>query len=45
MAPGVRAALRELYARRTGADATACDAWLRELTEAGRYVEDVYGAG
>ncbi|WP_370422909.1 bifunctional cytochrome P450/NADPH--P450 reductase [Streptomyces sp. QH1-20] len=45
MAPGVRAALRELYARRTGADTAACDAWLRELTEAGRYVEDVYGAG
>ncbi|MBO0656244.1 cytochrome P450 [Streptomyces triculaminicus] len=45
MAPGVRAALRDLYARRTGADARAADAWLRELTDAGRYVEDVYAAG
>ncbi|WP_414167284.1 cytochrome P450 [Streptoverticillium reticulum] len=45
MAPGVRAALRDLYARRTGADAGAADAWLRELTDAGRYVEDVYAAG
>ncbi|MFD8996714.1 bifunctional cytochrome P450/NADPH--P450 reductase [Streptomyces abikoensis] len=45
MAPGVRAALRDLCARRTGADARAADAWLRELTDAGRYVEDVYAAG
>ncbi|MFI9201485.1 bifunctional cytochrome P450/NADPH--P450 reductase [Streptomyces sp. NPDC053048] len=45
MAPGVRAALRDLYAHRTGVDAQAADAWLRELTDAGRYVEDVYAAG
>ncbi|MFI9234852.1 bifunctional cytochrome P450/NADPH--P450 reductase [Streptomyces sp. NPDC053079] len=45
MAPGVRAALRDLHARRTGSDARAADAWLRELTDAGRYVEDVYAAG
>ncbi|MEU4211625.1 cytochrome P450 [Streptomyces sp. NPDC026206] len=44
MAPGVRAALRDLYAHRTGADARAADAWLRELTDAGRYIEDVYAA-
>ncbi|NVK76950.1 cytochrome P450 [Streptomyces morookaense] len=45
MAPGVRAALRDLCARKTDVDAGAADAWLRELTDAGRYVEDVYAAG
>lgn len=45
MAPGVRAALRDLHARHTGGDARAADAWLRALTDAGRYVEDVYAAG
>ncbi|MFI9723464.1 bifunctional cytochrome P450/NADPH--P450 reductase [Streptomyces sp. NPDC052396] len=42
MAPGVRAALRDLYAHRTGATALAADEWLRQLTDEGRYVEDVY---
>ncbi|MFI1971798.1 reductase [Streptomyces cinnamoneus] len=42
MAPGVRAALRDLCSRRTGVDAAGADAWLRRLTDAGRYVEDVY---
>ncbi len=45
MAPGVRDAFRDVYAERTGADRAAADAWLRELTTAGRYVEDVYAAG
>ncbi|MEU6390933.1 cytochrome P450 [Streptomyces sp. NPDC046939] len=44
MAPGVRAAFRELYLRHVpGADATAAGEWLAGLVAAGRYVEDVYG--
>ncbi|MCM2576782.1 bifunctional cytochrome P450/NADPH--P450 reductase [Streptomyces meridianus] len=42
MAPGVRTAFRDLYAHRTRCGTGAADAWLRELTVAGRYVEDVY---
>ncbi|WP_405358868.1 cytochrome P450 [Kitasatospora sp. NBC_00085] len=43
MAPGVRAAFRELYRRRTpGADEQQAQVWLQHLVEAGRYVEDVY---
>ncbi len=43
MAPGVRAAFRELYRQRTpGADEQQAQAWLQGLIEAGRFVEDVY---
>jgi cytochrome P450/NADPH-cytochrome P450 reductase len=44
MAPGVRAAFREMFLRRTPAatDREAQD-WLQELMVQGRYVEDVYG--
>ncbi|MFJ8622027.1 bifunctional cytochrome P450/NADPH--P450 reductase [Kitasatospora sp. NPDC093550] len=43
MAPGVRAAFRALYRERTpGADEQRAQAWLQDLIEAGRYVEDVY---
>ncbi|MER7580677.1 cytochrome P450 [Kitasatospora sp. NPDC097691] len=43
MAPGVRAAFRELYRERTpGADEQRAQDWLQGLIEAGRYVEDVY---
>ena len=45
MAPGVRAAFRDLHGARTGASATESEAWLRELTASGRYIEDVYAAG
>ncbi|GGU50405.1 bifunctional cytochrome P450/NADPH--P450 reductase 2 [Streptomyces albospinus] len=45
MAPGVRAALRELHGAQTGASAQESEAWLRELTASGRYIEDVYAAG
>ncbi|MFI7099050.1 bifunctional cytochrome P450/NADPH--P450 reductase [Streptomyces sp. NPDC050161] len=45
MAPGVRAAFREVHAARTGASDAESDAWLRELTASGRYIEDVYAAG
>ncbi|WNM34783.1 cytochrome P450 [Streptomyces sp. Li-HN-5-11] len=42
MAPGVREAFRAVYREHTGADAVAADAWLTALTEAARYVEDVW---
>ncbi len=42
MAPGVRDALRALYARRTGAGAEEAENWLTRLTAEGRYVEEVY---
>ncbi|MEU8926423.1 reductase, partial [Kitasatospora sp. NPDC048545] len=43
MAPGVRAAFRDLYRERTPqADEQQAQAWLQGLIEAGRYVEDVY---
>ncbi|MFI0902751.1 cytochrome P450 [Streptomyces sioyaensis] len=45
MAPGVRAAFRALHGAQTGASAQESEAWLRELTASGRYVEDVYAAG
>ncbi|MFI5520215.1 cytochrome P450 [Streptomyces platensis] len=45
MAPGVRAAFRELHGTHTGASPQESEAWLRELTATGRYIEDVYAAG
>ncbi|MFD7828643.1 cytochrome P450 [Kitasatospora sp. NPDC059803] len=43
MAPGVRAAFRELYLSRTpGADEGRAQAWLQGLIDERRYVEDVY---
>ncbi|MFJ2213833.1 cytochrome P450 [Streptomyces sp. NPDC101062] len=43
MAPGVRNTLRELYVRHTpGADESAAQQWLQELTAQGRYAEDVH---
>ncbi|MFI1302123.1 cytochrome P450 [Streptomyces sioyaensis] len=45
MAPGVRAAFRELHGAQTGASPQESEAWLRELTASGRYIEDVYAAG
>ncbi|MFJ9407685.1 bifunctional cytochrome P450/NADPH--P450 reductase [Streptomyces sp. NPDC101393] len=45
MAPGVRAAFRDLHGGRTGASVQESEAWLRELTASGRYIEDVYAAG
>ncbi|MEU9079284.1 cytochrome P450 [Kitasatospora sp. NPDC048538] len=43
MAPGVRAAFRDLFLRRTpGADEQRARGWLQGLVEDGRYVEDVY---
>ncbi|MFF8897982.1 cytochrome P450 [Streptomyces lydicus] len=45
MAPGVRAAFRDLHGAHTGASPQESEAWLRELTASGRYIEDVYAAG
>lgn len=45
MAPGVRAAFRDLYVRHTGGTAEESEAWLTALTTEGRYIEDVYAAG
>ncbi|MFD8324258.1 cytochrome P450 [Streptomyces lydicus] len=45
MAPGVRAAFRDLHGVHTGASPQESEAWLRELTASGRYIEDVYAAG
>ena len=42
MAPAVRAAFREIYSARTGADDTAAKAWLEGLVESDHYVEDVW---
>ncbi|MEW1718243.1 cytochrome P450 [Streptomyces sp. NPDC093109] len=47
MAPGVRRAFRDLYARRTPgggerAGEQAGEEWLRALMDQGRYIEDVY---
>ncbi|NEB77941.1 cytochrome P450 [Streptomyces sp. SID14478] len=44
MAPGVRAAFRDLYrAHVPASDASDADRWLTALVAEGRYVEDVYG--
>ncbi|MFE7319148.1 cytochrome P450 [Streptomyces sp. NPDC057555] len=45
MAPGVREAFRAVHRDRTGASEQESEAWLRELTASGRYIEDVYAAG
>ncbi|MFF4694774.1 bifunctional cytochrome P450/NADPH--P450 reductase [Streptomyces chattanoogensis] len=45
MAPGVRDAFRALHGAAVGASPQESEAWLRELTAAGRYIEDVYAAG
>jgi len=42
MAPAVRAAFREIYSARTGADDDAARAWLDGLVASDHYVEDVW---
>jgi cytochrome P450 / NADPH-cytochrome P450 reductase len=42
MAPAVRAAFRDIYRERTGADDAAAKAWLEALVESDHYVEDVW---
>jgi cytochrome P450/NADPH-cytochrome P450 reductase len=43
MAPGVRAALVEIYVGQTGGTATEGEAWLAGLREDGRFLEDIWG--
>jgi cytochrome P450/NADPH-cytochrome P450 reductase len=43
MAPGVRAALADIFRDRTGGTAADAQAWLAELRAAGRFVEDIWG--
>jgi cytochrome P450/NADPH-cytochrome P450 reductase len=43
MAPGVRAALVDIYRERTGGSAQDAQAWLADLRAAGRFVEDIWG--
>lgn len=42
MAPAVREAFRAVHREHTGADDDEAAAWLAELVESGRYVEDVW---
>lgn len=42
MAPAVRAAFRDIYRARTGADEDAARAWLEGLVASDHYVEDVW---
>jgi len=43
MAPGVRAALTDIYRAKTGGDEVAAQEWLAELRAADRYLEDIWG--
>lgn len=43
LAPGVRAALTQIFAGRTGCSADDADAWLAGLRQQHRYLEDIWG--
>ncbi|MFR9803510.1 bifunctional cytochrome P450/NADPH--P450 reductase [Pseudonocardia sp. RS010] len=45
IAPGVRAALRQVFRDRTGASEADADAWLAGLRAADRFLEDIWGSG
>jgi cytochrome P450/NADPH-cytochrome P450 reductase len=45
IAPGVRAALRQVFRDRTGASEADADAWLTGLRAADRFLEDIWGSG
>ncbi|WP_217195895.1 cytochrome P450 [Streptomyces buecherae] len=45
MAPGVRAAFRDVHTAHAGGSAADAERWLGALIAEGRYVEDVYAAG
>ena len=45
MEPGVKRALIEIHAAKPGASASASEAWMAGLGEAGRYVPDVWAGG
>jgi len=44
LAPGVRAALQEIYTSKTGATAEQAESWLADLRREHRYLEDIWGA-
>ena len=44
LAPGVRAALQQIYADKTGSTAAAAEDWLAGLRREHRYLEDIWGA-
>jgi cytochrome P450/NADPH-cytochrome P450 reductase len=43
MAPGVRAALMDIYRAKTNGSDPSADEWLKGLREADRYLEDIWG--
>jgi cytochrome P450/NADPH-cytochrome P450 reductase len=43
IAPGVRAALAEIYRARTGGSSEQAQAWLADLRAADRFLEDIWG--
>ena len=43
MAPGVRAALMDMYRAKTGGSQEAAEDWLAELRTSDRYLEDIWG--
>ena len=43
MAPGVRAALMEVYRAKTNGSGSSADEWLQGLRDADRYLEDIWG--
>jgi cytochrome P450/NADPH-cytochrome P450 reductase len=45
IAPGVRAALTEIYRGKTGGSAADAQAWLDDLKANDRFLEDIWGGG
>ncbi len=45
LAPGVRAALTQIAASKTGQSADECQTWLTNLRTEHRFLEDIWGAG
>ena len=45
LAPGVRAALTQIAASKTGQSADECQTWLANLRTEHRFLEDIWGAG
>ncbi len=45
LAPGVRAALTQIAASKTGQSGDECQAWLANLRTEHRFLEDIWGAG
>ena len=43
MAPGVRAALMDIYRAKTNGSDPSAEDWLQELRDADRYLEDIWG--